>query len=142
MDLHVPDINLAARTQEAGPHRGRFDRGCCASYFAGYRATVFCQSVACIANENDYHLLIMTLSQLALGEFARVTRIEGGHGVQRNLNQLGIHVGDVMSIARRGAFRGPSLVLVHGMQVALGRGVATHVHVEPMGANAALGRTP
>ncbi|MFC2106197.1 ferrous iron transport protein A [Candidatus Bipolaricaulota bacterium] len=87
----------------------------------------------CIANENRYHLKIMVLSQLSLGEFARVTGIEGGHGMRRNLNQLGIHVGDVLSLARRGAFRGPLLVLVHGMQVALGRGVANRVHVEPVG---------
>ena len=74
----------------------------------------------------------MTLSMLPLGSHARVTRIQGGHGIQRNLNQLGIHVGDVLSLARRGAFRGPFLVLVHGMQVALGRGVAAHVDVEPL----------
>ena len=99
----------------------RFDR---------YRVTGLCQWMPCIANENDYHLSIMTLSQLANGEHARVTHIAGGHGIRRNLNQLGIHVGDTVSLARRGAFRGPLLVLVHGMQVALGRGVANHVNVE------------
>ena len=77
----------------------------------------------------------MVLSQLPFGDFGRVTRIEGGRGIQRNLNQLGIHVGDVVSLARRGAFRGPYLLLVHGMQVALGRGVVTHVHVDPLGSN-------
>ncbi len=86
----------------------------------------------CIANENRYHLLIMRLSQMAFGQFGRVTQIDGGHGIQRNLNQLGIHIGDVVSLASRGAFRGPYLVLVHGMQVALGRGVAAHVHVHPL----------
>ena len=93
----------------------------------------------CIANENRYHLKIMVLSQLSLGEFARVTGIEGGHGVRRNLNQLGIHIGDVISLVRRAAFRGPLLVLVHGMQVALGRGVANRVHVEPVAADAGKG---
>ena len=84
----------------------------------------------------------MMLSQLPFGEFARVARIEGGRGLQRNLNQLGIHVGDVVSLARRGAFQGPFLVLVHGMQVALGRGVATHVHVEPIGKDSGKGNSP
>ncbi|MBE0635031.1 ferrous iron transport protein A [Candidatus Bipolaricaulota bacterium] len=74
----------------------------------------------------------MTLSMLPLGTHARVTHIEGGHGIQRNLNQLGIHVGDVVSLARRGAFRGPFLILAHGMQVALGRGIAAHMEVEPL----------
>ncbi len=77
----------------------------------------------------------MRMSQLSFGDFGRVTHIEGGRGIQRNLNQLGIHVGDVVSLARRGAFRGPYLVLVHGMQVALGRGVANHVHVDPLGSD-------
>lgn len=84
----------------------------------------------CIANENRYHFVIMILSQLPFGEFGRVTHIEGGRGILRNLNQLGIHVGDVVSLASRGAFRGPFLVQVHGMQVALGRGVVAHVHVD------------
>ena len=96
----------------------------------------------CIANENRYHFPIMMLSQLSVGKFARVTRIEGRHGVRRNLNQFGIHVGDVVSLARRGAFRGPLLVLVHGMQVALGRGVANHVYVEPIGVEAGKGDSP
>ncbi|MBU1049721.1 ferrous iron transport protein A [Candidatus Bipolaricaulota bacterium] len=74
----------------------------------------------------------MMLSQLPFGEFGRVTQIEGGHGVLRNLNQLGIHVGDVVTLASRGAFRGPYLLLVHGMQVALGRGVVAQVHVSPI----------
>lgn len=84
----------------------------------------------------------MTLSQLPLGGFARVIDIDGEHGVLRNLNQLGIHVGDIVSLARRGAFRGPLLILVHGMQVALGRGVANKVYVDPIGADARSGVQP
>jgi Fe2+ transport system protein FeoA len=83
----------------------------------------------------------MTLAQSELGRPARVVRIAGGHGMRRNLNQLGIHVGDVIFPSRRGAFRGPLLVSVHGMQVALGRGVANHVYVEPIGVNAVRGES-
>ena len=93
----------------------------------------------CIAHENRYHLQIMLLSQLSCGVSARVTEIEGRHGVRRNLNQLGIHIGDVVSLARRGAFRGPLLVLAHGMQVALGRGVANQVYVQPIDVEAGKG---
>ena len=74
----------------------------------------------------------MMLSHLGFGQPARVTEIEGGHGMRRNLNQLGIHVGDVISLVRRGAFRGPLLVDVQGMKIALGHGVARHIHVEPL----------
>ncbi len=52
--------------------------------------------------------------------------------MRRNLNQLGIHVGDIISLSRRGAFHGPLLADIHGMQIALGRGVTHHIHVEPL----------
>jgi len=74
----------------------------------------------------------MTLFHLAPGDSARVTGFRGGHGIRRNLNQLGIHIGDVVHLAGRGAFRGPVLIDVHGVRVALGRGVAHHVLVERM----------
>lgn len=74
----------------------------------------------------------MMLSHLALEQPARVVALDGGRGIQRNLNQLGIHVGDIIALSRRGAFHGPLLVDIHGMQVALGRGVARHIRVEPL----------
>lgn len=82
----------------------------------------------------------MTLAHLLPGDSARVVGILGGHGIRRNLNQLGIHVGDVVCISSRGAFRGPVLVDVHGMKVALGRGVAHHVEVEQI-SGSSKGRT-
>jgi len=75
----------------------------------------------------------MTLDQLRPGDEARVLDIRGGHGLQRRLNYLGIHPGDTVRLSGRGAFRGPFLVDVHGTQIALGRGVARHVLVEPSG---------
>ena len=72
----------------------------------------------------------MTLDQLGPGGEARVLDIRAGHGLRRRLNHLGIHPGDIIRLSGRGAFRGPLLVQVHGMQVALGRGVARHVLVE------------
>lgn len=72
----------------------------------------------------------MTLIHLAPGESARVVGIHGGHGIRRNLNQLGIHIGDQVLLSGRGAFRGPLLVEVRGVRMALGRGVAHHVEVE------------
>jgi ferrous iron transport protein A len=75
----------------------------------------------------------MTLDQLEPGNKARVLDIRAGHGLQRRLSYLGIHLGDTVRLSGRGAFRGPLLVRVHGMQVALGRGVARHIVVEPEG---------
>lgn len=72
----------------------------------------------------------MTLDQLGFGEQARVIEVHGGRGLRRNLEQMGIHPGDIVSVARAGAFRGPILVEVHGSQIALGRGVARKVQVQ------------
>jgi len=75
----------------------------------------------------------MTLDQLSPGDEARVLDIRGGRGLQRRLSHLGIRSGDTLRMSGRGAFRGPLLVQIHGMRVALGRGVARHILVEPLG---------
>ena len=73
----------------------------------------------------------MTLDQIAAGKRARVIEIRGGRGLCRHLEQMGIHAGDVISLQGAGAFRGPLLIEVHGSRIALGRGVARKVIVEP-----------
>jgi len=75
----------------------------------------------------------MTLDQLTPGDNARVIDIRGGRGLCQRLNHLGLHTGDTIRMSGRGAFHGPLLVDVHGMQVAIGRGIARHVLVEPLG---------
>ncbi len=73
----------------------------------------------------------MTLDQMGVGKRARVIDITGGPGLHRNLSQMGIHRGDMITISGAGAFRGPILVEIHGSRVALGRGVARRILVEP-----------
>ena len=84
----------------------------------------------------------MTLDQLNPGDEARVLDIRAGLGLRRRLNHLGIHIGDTVVLSGHGAFRGPLLVQVQGMQVALGRGVARHVLVEPLGRSTATPHPP
>ena len=74
----------------------------------------------------------MTLAQLGSGRSARVVDVAGGWRLRRNLEQLGPHPGDIVSVAGTGAFRGPILVEVHGSRVALGRGIAGRIYVEPV----------
>jgi len=45
---------------------------------------------------------------------------------------MGIHPGDIISVAGAGAFHGPFLIEVHGSRIALGRGVARRVIVKPV----------
>ncbi len=74
----------------------------------------------------------MTLDQLPKGTSARVVNFVGGPGLYRNLSQMGIHRGDTIVVSRAGAFRGPLLVEIHGIRIALGRGVANRIVVEPL----------
>jgi len=74
----------------------------------------------------------MTLEQLVPGSRARIIGIRGGRGLRRHLEQMGLHRGDILALKGRGAFRGPVLVEIHGSQIALGRGVARRVLVEPV----------
>jgi ferrous iron transport protein A len=72
----------------------------------------------------------MTLDQVYENKRAKVIDIQGGAGVRQRLGQMGIHPGDIVTILRFGALRGPILIEVHGSQVALGRGIASRVTVE------------
>jgi len=74
----------------------------------------------------------MTLEQLVPGSRARIIDVHGGRGLCRHLEQMGLHRGDILSLKGTGAFRGPVLIEVHGSQIALGRGVARRVIVEPV----------
>lgn len=74
----------------------------------------------------------MTLDQLRFGQRARVIAITGGRGLQRRLQQIGIHPGDTVSLAAQGSFRGPILITINGTRLALGRGVARRIRVEPV----------
>jgi ferrous iron transport protein A len=72
----------------------------------------------------------MTLDQVYENKRAKVIDIQGGAGVRQRLGQMGIHPGDIVTILRFGALRGPILIEVHGSQVALGRGITSRVTVE------------
>ena len=74
----------------------------------------------------------MTLDGLKAGDRARVLEIRGGRGLQRRLAHMGIHPGDIVSMAQSGVFRGPLLIEVHGCRIVLGRGVARRVFVAPI----------
>ena len=74
----------------------------------------------------------MTLSLDAVqpGKVGRVKDIVGGMGVRLRLEQMGIHPGDVIHVKRKGVLRGPILIEMNGVEVALGRGIASRILVE------------
>jgi ferrous iron transport protein A len=75
----------------------------------------------------------MTLDQLGSGEEARIASIDGGLGVRRHLEALGLYPGDRVKMIQAGAFHGPVLVEARGTRLAIGRGVARQVVVHDLG---------
>lgn len=74
---------------------------------------------------------MLHLSHADTGTPLRVSSIEGGHDVRSRLATIGVLPGVVLEVVTRGPWGGPILVEVDGTRVALGRGVAEKVLVEP-----------
>ena len=72
----------------------------------------------------------MILNNFKKNDKIKVLNIRGGIGVRQHLNKLGIHAGDTLKIIHYAPFHGPMVVEVHGIEVALGRGVALKIEVE------------
>ncbi|MCD6116464.1 ferrous iron transport protein A [bacterium] len=72
---------------------------------------------------------LITLEQAEKNTEWTVKKIDGGVTVRRRLNQMGIHLGDVVVVRRSGIMGGPLLVEVHGSEVAIGRGMAKKIIV-------------
>jgi len=73
---------------------------------------------------------LLTLDQARAHSTLKITSISGGWGVRRNLNEVGLHVGDTIRILRRAPFGGPLMIVSHGTEVAIGRQMAEKVKVE------------
>ena len=70
------------------------------------------------------------LSQLGTGKTAVIKSIEGGFGFQRKITSLGLRIGKEMNMISSQPFRGPAVVKVGNMRIAIGRGMANKIIVE------------
>ncbi|HPW18488.1 MAG TPA: FeoA domain-containing protein [Candidatus Aminicenantes bacterium] len=75
----------------------------------------------------------MTLLDAPANVPLRIVDLAGGEGARRRLMSLGFHKGDIVALDGKAILRGPLLVRNRGSDttVALGRGVAQKVLVEP-----------
>ena len=72
------------------------------------------------------------LNTVAPGATVRVVSLEGGRGFRGRLINMGVKVGSRVKVLRRGGGgKGPSLVAVGGMRLALGYGMAARIFVTP-----------
>jgi ferrous iron transport protein A len=74
--------------------------------------------------------MITTLDRIQTNRSVRVVDVIGGWGLRSHISQLGIHPGDILTVLRHAAMGGPILIMIHGSQIAIGRGMASHITVE------------
>ncbi|KPJ58862.1 MAG: hypothetical protein AMS15_07510 [Planctomycetes bacterium DG_23] len=74
--------------------------------------------------------MIKSLTEMAPGESGFILSIEGGWGMARRLDALGVRPGKRVVKAGAQFFRGPVMVTVDGRQIAVGFGMAGRVMVE------------
>lgn len=75
--------------------------------------------------------MVVPLSELQPGTEATIREIEGGHGFHRRLFSQGIVVGKAVRKLSALGWGGPVVVQVDRAQVAIGRGMARRIIVEP-----------
>lgn len=63
-------------------------------------------------------------------EAGTVTRIDGGYGLIRRLETMGVRPGVVIVKRSSQPLRGPVTIQVHGTELALGFGIACRITVE------------
>jgi ferrous iron transport protein A len=73
----------------------------------------------------------MQLIDVDNGQQVRVTGIRGGKALEMKLRQLGLLPGDRARVTRHAPFGGPIMIEVNGRTIALGRGIAAKIAVEP-----------
>lgn len=73
-----------------------------------------------------------TLNHLANGQSATIVHISGGWGIRQRLSQVGLHIGDMVVLKKSASLGGPILLSIDEADLALSKGMAAHIHVEPV----------
>ena len=72
------------------------------------------------------------LLELGRGKTAVIKQIEGGYGFQRRLTSLGVRVGKTVRKVGSAPLKGPVVVEVDRIKVAIGRGIAIKILIEEL----------
>jgi Fe2+ transport system protein FeoA len=75
---------------------------------------------------------MLALNQLKNGQTGIIQKIEGGKGFNRRLESMNIRKGKMIMKISTAPFKGPLVVEVEGCQMALGRGMASKILVNPI----------
>ncbi len=72
----------------------------------------------------------ISLVEMRVGETGKIVEIQGGHGMARRLETLGIRIGKEVKKLSGQLMRGPILIQAGNTQVGIGFGMARRVLVE------------
>ncbi len=61
---------------------------------------------------------------------AKIISIEGNRSTWERLNEVGLHIGDMISVIRHAPFDGPLLVQCNGQEIAIGRNISSKIIVQ------------
>lgn len=75
-------------------------------------------------------MMEISLSQLEMGKIARVKRFDGGLMFRKKVSSLGIRIGKSIRIISSQPFRGPIIIEIDKMRIAIGHGIANRIIVE------------
>ena len=70
------------------------------------------------------------LTHLKAGQKAKILRLEGGPGFQRNIRSRGLREGKVLEVVTKHPIGGPIVIEIDGRETAIGRGMAMRIIVE------------
>lgn len=73
---------------------------------------------------------IISLSEMPPGEKGRISAIQGGRGLVRKLDAMGIRIGKEITKVSEQWMRGPVLLRQGNTQVAIGFGMAQQILIE------------
>ena len=74
--------------------------------------------------------MVLDLTQLKTGQRGTIIEIQGGLGLTKRLESMGIRAGKKISKVGAQFWRGPQIVKVYNSQVAIGFGMAKKITVE------------
>lgn len=74
---------------------------------------------------------LIALSELKEGQSGKIHFIRGGHNVLQRLLDMGLTPSTKITLIKAAPFEGPIQIAVRGSRLALGRGIASKVFVDP-----------
>jgi Fe2+ transport system protein FeoA len=72
----------------------------------------------------------MTLDKAKSNQTVEISQIAGGC-VRQRLNELGLFVGAHIKIKQGSSFGGPIVIAYNNSEIAIGRGMASHIQIKP-----------